>query len=146
MRKKNKNFLMNSDSLIKLYSIDEMRDIILQERARSDRSSKEFSVIVFDIRKDIKNSAFLEEFYRFLESKLRSIDEVGWFSVDQVGVVLPYTKADNASRLAKRIQRNMKNKTFSVIVNIFTYPAIWPFKTENDQQNKYYSLESFPES
>ncbi len=146
MRKKNKNFLMNSDSLIKLYSIDEMRTVILHERARSDRSDNEFSMIVLDIKKDIKNSALLDEICKFLESKLRLIDEVGWFSVDQIGVVLPYTSANNASKLAKRIQRGMINKSFSVTVNIFTYPTIWPFKKENNQQNKHYSLESFSES
>ncbi len=133
---------MKSNNLNRLLTNKEIDAILKQERARSDRSDHEFSLIAFDIGKESKDKKFLTDFCKLLESQLRSIDNIGWVNLAQIGVVLPYTSAENASLLAKRIQRELKSTNHSLIVNIFSYPSIVPLKKKNGKEKIHTEVES----
>ncbi len=122
---------------INLHTIDDMRDIIMREKARSDRFSQEFSMIVFEIEKNINIQGFINDLCCFLKSRLRAIDYAGWFADHQIGIVLSFTSAENAAKFAEVIQKANKNTSHAIIVKVFTYPSIWPYKQENEQQNTH---------
>ncbi|GJQ59822.1 MAG: hypothetical protein D8M57_11330 [Candidatus Scalindua sp. AMX11] len=134
MKKDNLKNLLNSNQYLNLFKIDEMRNIIMQEQSRSDRSSHNFSMIVFEIEHIIKTQVFIDDLCYFLKSRLRSIDRVGWFTENQIGIVLPYTSAKNAARFAEVIQKSIKNRSDVIIVKVFAYPSIWPYNQQKDQR------------
>ena len=138
---KKRNAELDSNYFVKLYTIDEMRNIIMRERARTDRSGHEFSVITFDIGNYVNNESFHDDCCHFLETRLRSIDETGWFTDGHIGIVLSYTPAKKAAKLAERFQEIMRYKSYTITVEVFAYPSIWPYKKQSDQQNECNLLE-----
>ncbi len=137
MQRNNLNDLLNSNHLHNLYTFDEMRNILMREQARSDRSTHEFSVIVFETENNINVQVFIDDLCYFLKPRLRSIDDVGWFTDNQIGIVLPYTSSENAAKFTEEIQKCIKITSHIIVVKVFTYPSIWPYKQENDQQNTH---------
>ena len=60
-----------------------------------------------------------------LGSRLRDIDEYGWYDDRHLGAIIPYASGQNAQRIAESICRDMSlpagNETFIV----YTYPESW---------------------
>ncbi|KAA3620032.1 MAG: hypothetical protein DWQ05_04710 [Calditrichaeota bacterium] len=133
MRNRIRNALFKSNNPIKLYSVDELRSILTRERARSDRNNHEFSVLVFELGKYNKDKTFLVDFCHFLASRLRSIDETGWFADNKIGIILPYTIAEDAAKLAEDIRNSIEHASAISDIQIFTYPSVWPFKKKSDR-------------
>ncbi len=136
MRNRIISSLFHSTHTVKLYSIDDLRKILSRERARSDRNNHEFSMIVFQLESIKLQKMLVTDFCRFLASRLRSTDEIGWFAQNQIGVVLPYTAAADASALANDIHAQLQYRNFILKIQIFAYPTVWPFKKTTHDLSK----------
>jgi lipopolysaccharide/colanic/teichoic acid biosynthesis glycosyltransferase len=120
-------FQSKGRSLNGIYSVKEFQAILGRERARSDRTGGRLSLIIFDMgdRNTDQTAAFC--LAHVLTQRMRSIDEVGWFDTWRLGIVLPDTPAEGASKLANDIceKFTIKNKMASPIFKIYTYPSDW---------------------
>jgi lipopolysaccharide/colanic/teichoic acid biosynthesis glycosyltransferase len=100
---------------------DEFRRNLEIERARTDRSEKPFSLILLEGR-----SLGCEDFSRLMDrlfTRLRMIDQIGWFDERRLGVVLPYTGATGALAVANDIRHFGWPR--KLVLTIYTYPGQW---------------------
>ena len=112
----------------KLRTFSDMKKIILRERARSDRHNHEFSIILIDIGKFDQENGVLDHFVQLLGSRLRMIDEIGWYDQNQIAIVLPYTTSENAVQVAEDVIKMMNADIPAQLSKILSYPSIWPYK------------------
>jgi len=120
-------FHEKGESLNRIYHVKEFRDILGRERARSDRTGGQLSLIIFEMGDRNTDKTTTRHLVHILTQRIRSIDEVGWFDTLLLGIVLPDTPTEGASKLANDIcqQFTIKNKTISPIFKIYTYPSDW---------------------
>ena len=104
------------------YSSDEFRAIIRREQLRSDRSGLSFSLITAQIR----DTAHVERKVRRLEKvfadRLRATDEAGRLADRNLGIVLPYTDAAGAWKVAEDLQDSSFGITH-LTCDVFEYPV-----------------------
>ena len=111
-----------------LKSASDLKEIILRERARTDRHDHEFSIIVIDIEKFDQENGVLDHFVQLLGSRIRMIDEIGWYDKNQIAIVLPYTSSENAVRVVEDVTKIINADLPAHLSKILTYPSIWPYK------------------
>ena len=109
-------------SLEGIYSVEEFRAILGHERARSDRNGGRLSLIIFDMGDRNTDQTATRRLAHILTQRMRSIDEVGWFDTWRLGIILPDTPAEGASKLANDICQKftIENKIASPIFKIYT--------------------------
>ena len=112
----------------RLQTQSDLKNIILRERARSDRHNHEFSIIVIDIEKFDQNNGVLDHFVQLLGSRLRMIDEVGWYDQNKIAIVLPYTTSEDAVQVAEDVTKIINSDIPAHFSKILSYPSIWPYK------------------
>ena len=128
---KKKANCININRVTGVASISKMRGILLRERARADRNGHEFSIIVLDIDCGNYSQKQIDNLFQVLKCRLRSIDEIGWFSENQIGIVLMYTVEENAAKLAADITA-LIDADMMQFKKILTYPSRWPYKKKED--------------
>ena len=106
-------------------SAHEFRAILNRERARVNRNGHEFSLVVFDLDRVQPNSAYARWLTHVLSHRVRAIDEIGWFDDRCVGVVLPYTGPEGASKLVDDVRQRISARAFSPRYTVYTYPSRW---------------------
>ena len=112
----------------RLQTHSDMKKIILRERARSDRHNHEFSIIVIEIERFDQENGVIDHIIQFLNSRLRMIDEIGWYDKNQIAIVLPYTTSENAVQVAEDVTKNINSDVPVHLSKILSYPSIWPYK------------------
>ncbi len=104
-----------------IYSEEEFRRIIEKERARADRTDHQFSLILLDLGftngNHNKNGHQLQKIF----SRMRRIDEVGWYDPQRIGIILPYTSERGAQRFAESLCELMDPSLAGCIFNVYTY-------------------------
>ncbi len=86
-----------------VHSITELKAVLRRERARTDRSGLEFSLLTFTPNADESCAAVLDFLIEILQLRLRETDEIGWVADGQIGAVLTYTQPGSAVWLADEI-------------------------------------------
>src|SRR4051794_11968947 len=76
------------------------RRVLDHERARADRSGQGFVVVTFVSREQDSWERELRTTSELLNSRLRSIDEIGWLSEGKLAVMLPYSSPEAGWKLA----------------------------------------------
>lgn len=71
-----------------------------RERARTDRSGDQFSLVVFSPANPALDSEMHSHLARILRRRLRATDEAGWLDKRRIGVVLPGTRPHGAWKVA----------------------------------------------
>jgi hypothetical protein len=87
----------------KIYPEAEFRAVIEQERARADRNDHQFSLVVFDIIPPIGKKVGIRRMIRKISDRIRIIDKMGWYDNQRIGIILPYTSGEGATKLAETI-------------------------------------------
>lgn len=67
----------------------------------SDRNGHDLSLILFQIDRETSRSGRIAYFLHLLTQRVRCYDEIGWYDAARLVVILPYTSAPGAERLAK---------------------------------------------
>lgn len=107
-------------------SFEDFRDILERERARAERTGQEFSVVVFDARRQNgAGVACLKDLAHALASRVRASDEIGWFSDTSIGVALPATSAEGAWKFADDVSTRADSSAPSLDRTVYTYPTKW---------------------
>ena len=112
------------DTLYAIYDVDDFYEILERERARADRSNQRLSLVVFDLGLPEVDDDIARHLVSVLVSRLRISDEIGWFDRQCIGIILPYTSAEGAWKLAEEVCKGFKGngRTLSSFCSVYTYP------------------------
>ena len=111
------------------------------ESARADRYHTRFSLAVFEVGTRDENSVLIRRLVRTLHNRFRNTDELGWYSRRQIGVILPFTPAEGAWKLAEYICNVVAAITGPPPFTIFTYPSQnWPRKSFAEKHLAFLNL------
>ena len=105
----------------RIYSEAEFRRVIDRERARADRTERHFSLIVLDFGQsngDHKSQSLL---LQKLLSRMRRIDEIGWYDPRRIGIILPYTSEKGAQIFTEGLSQLIDPSMTECVFNLFTY-------------------------
>jgi lipopolysaccharide/colanic/teichoic acid biosynthesis glycosyltransferase len=96
-------------------------ELLRIERYRSQRSGSPLSLFLLKLNNHNKgNSKDIFELYKVMKSILRETDIVGYLEPDILGVILPYTDANGASKFETKIAKNYINPDLTI--NRATFP------------------------
>jgi hypothetical protein len=103
-------------------SKEEFKSIITKERARADRNNQELSLLIFDLEtSDLKKTNIIS-LIREIRSRIRLIDEMGWYDDWRIGMILPYTSNKGAIKLAENIYDSLDGIISKSVCTVYTYP------------------------
>ncbi len=112
-----------------IYTVPEFHNRLENECERADRYNKRLSLAVFEVSTSDENNVLVRRLVRTLHNRFRNIDELGWFSNSQIGVILPYTPAKGAWKLAEDVCELISALSTSPPFTIYSYPSQnWPKK------------------
>jgi hypothetical protein len=112
-----------SRALDGIRSAEEFRTILNRERGRVNRNGHTFSVVVFDLLDESKDSMCARRLADVLSVRIRATDEIGWFDERCIGVILPYTTPDLAWKVPYDVCQILGTGTFSQSYSIYSYPS-----------------------
>ena len=107
----------------KIYFEDEFRSIIERERARADRTDHQFSLIVLDLGSPAGNHQTTDHILQKILSRVRKIDEIGWYDQNRIGIILPYTSAQGAQKFAESLSNSISLPVEECLLNVYTYAS-----------------------
>ena len=107
----------------KIYFEDEFRSIIERERARSDRTDHQFSLIVLDLGSPDENHHTNHHMLQKIFRRVRTIDEIGWYDQNHIGIILPYTSAQGAQKFAESLSNSISLPVEECFLNVYTYAS-----------------------
>jgi len=106
-------------------TIDEFVIDIEFERARSHRTGECFCLVVFDCDNEVRNSKFIISLVQFLRKRARSIDRIGWFDKNRIGILLPDTSPEGAQKLGEHVTEAIRQLNLTVFYKIYPFPSNW---------------------
>ncbi len=109
----------------KIHSVPETRRVLDRERYRSDRNGHDLSLILFQIDPGDESLGKNCHFLHLLTQRVRCYDEIGWYDAARLVVILPYTSAPGAERLAKDLENAMAPLYEPLPYSIHSYPSDW---------------------
>lgn len=98
---------------------------ITRERQRVDRNQHMLSLLLFTIGEQNPNGFVAQQLVQLLVERIRSTDEAGWFDNKRIGVILPYTDAEGAYKLADEICKSFNPKSSVPEYAVYAYPSNW---------------------
>ena len=114
---------ISNEKISSIVSEDLFREMIENERYRSDRNNHTFSLVVFKLPKTTDSAAILKASLGNISQKRRRLDRFGWFDNEHIGILLPYTSRVGAMQFVERICRDFESEMQrSVDCQVFCYP------------------------
>lgn len=105
-----------------IQSKESFRASVIRERQRVDRNQHLFSLLLFTVGRQNSNGVIAQQLAHLLVERIRSTDEAGWFDNKSIGVILPYTCAEGAYKLANEICKTFGPETPVPKYVVHTYP------------------------
>lgn len=109
----------------RIYSKEEFSRILEQERARSDRTGREFSIVVFVIENQKNYKSLIYNLSEIIRQRIRCSDEIGWINPRRLGVMLADTPVEGAQKLAEDVCNGKTPKSIRIKYIILVYPSHW---------------------
>jgi lipopolysaccharide/colanic/teichoic acid biosynthesis glycosyltransferase len=114
-----------SARLEKLHSIQHMDAVIRRETSRADRSGREFSLVLFRIKRSKRHSVSTHRLIKTITARSRTTDEIGWFGDRHVCVVLPETPLAGAWVFADSVCDLAARRIPRPVAIVYSYPGNW---------------------
>jgi len=99
--------------------------LMARERGRADRNGNIFSLIIFRMANLPPGISVQRRLLTSLGSRLRDIDEYGWYDERHLGAIIPYASRQNAKRIAENICRDLALPAGDETFIVYTYPESW---------------------
>ncbi len=111
---------------------EELWAAVRRECSLADRTGREFCLLSFELPNgDRRTVAALHE---KLIARVRASDIIGWLFEGHVGVAMPHTSAEGATRLANDIRAQLGGGLASGLASrVYVYPSRWPFNEKHDR-------------
>ena len=113
-----------------IYSERELRELIVYERARADRTGNHLSVVLCEMNGQSKSRRFVTGLVDALSRSIRHTDPLGWYDAKSLGVVLPLTSYQGAERFVQALLANSDDGgdhhlAHDLVFTIHSYPDKW---------------------
>src|SRR5690606_3423760 len=92
---------------------------------RSDRNSREFSLVLFRVRHGRQHALSTIRLARTILTRSRGTDEVGWFDDQFLCAVLPDTMSSGAWHFAEDVCAIIAERAPRPIYAVYSYPSKW---------------------
>ena len=106
-----------------ILSVAEFRRHVEHERERADRNQHQFSLVLCDSEAFDTDNSITQRIIRIISHRVRNVDELGWYDEKRIGIILPYTSAEGASKLIENIFDSLDAEIPRPVCDIFTYPS-----------------------
>jgi len=127
-----------------IYSVERFRDILERERARADRNEHPFSMVDFEVGDSETDSNQVRNLAYVLTNRIRTVDEVGWLGNQRIGVLLPYTPATGARKLADDVCQKISVRSLPPKYTIHTYPSISRGPSDHSGHSGPFHIQDIP--
>jgi lipopolysaccharide/colanic/teichoic acid biosynthesis glycosyltransferase len=104
-----------------IYDAKEFKRILERERARADRTAREFSLVVFDM--SALGGADFAFMVQLLHKRTRLTDILGWLDAKHLAVMLFETALAGAKAFAASVAGSLGHNTHSNYISIYTHPT-----------------------
>ncbi len=111
---------------------NEFHSLMARERGRADRNGNIFSLIIFRMANLPPGISVQRRLLVSLGSRLRDIDEYGWYDDRHLGAIIPYASGKNAQRIAENICRDLSLPASDETFIVYTYPESWFSDEQSD--------------
>jgi hypothetical protein len=128
--------ILQNKKLGNIASRNKFYKIIERERERVNRNSHNVSMVLFDLALFKGNSKEKKNLIGQINNNIRSIDEIGWYDKNRVGVILPYTSSNGAREFSARICRSLNLIMPDAFCYVFTYPKENGFVDESNDNTE----------
>lgn len=115
----------DGESSRRVRSAREFASILNRERDRTDRTGREFSLVVFETGSGSRKSEAVRNLASNLKKRIRSIDEIGRLENDRIAVVLPHTPSDDAWKFVENVRRALGESAPAPDCAVYVYPTRW---------------------
>ena len=102
-----------------IHSVDEFREILHRERMRSDRSGIKLCLVAFTL--DTSDQQQVELLLLYIKQHLRSTDELGIVSENEMGIILWDTLETGANTYIKKVKSHETARCIAA-TTIYIYP------------------------
>jgi hypothetical protein len=119
---KTKRIYKSKSSANKILSEEAFRFVLDRERERVGRNQHQYSLILLDLGSTNKNSSKISRIVNTVALRVRSVDELGWYDKQRIGIILPYTSMDGACKLAENLCSIFEDELPKLKFDVFTYP------------------------
>ncbi len=119
-----------------VYSTEEFKKALENERSRSDRKGTELSIVAFKINKHKDSETIIDHLRHVLCSRTRFYDEIGYISDQRFGVMLPDTPYTGAKKFADDVCKLILPEVCLPNYSITTYPTQWLQHEKTDPKNR----------
>jgi lipopolysaccharide/colanic/teichoic acid biosynthesis glycosyltransferase len=119
-----KRFSKKSRHKQEFLSQEEFHTALNLERLRSDRHEQEFSLVLFEIRRD-DNPKMIRQCISIFHKRMRTLDVIGRFDDDFLGVLLPFADMKGAGKFTIEVEKEFPDHVSSPPYIIFVYPNHW---------------------
>lgn len=109
------------NNLYDIHSSVEFKKRIAAQRNISNRGKYEFSLLVYSTT--TKGFSWEPRVIREMVKRVRSVDEIGWIDNERIGLILPYTSADGAEKVASLISNAIKDSVQPLEYFIYNHPS-----------------------
>ncbi len=118
-----------------LYAPVEIHAMLTRERARADRTRREFSLVVFAVDGTSSMDSQLR-LARVVLKHARNTDEVGYYDQRSICTILPDTTSIGAWQFAQRVCESAQGRSITAKCKVFNYPTIKELSTENGDDRR----------
>ena len=114
-----------------LLTTEELHEILVRERMRSDRNGLPFSLLIISGRERPISPQELTALAAKISARIRATDDLGIFAEDEIriGLALPETHAAGAWKLADDLQALCEGICGTLHFHVYAYP---PFQNRED--------------
>jgi hypothetical protein len=106
--------------------------LIDRERERANRNQHCVSLVLISLAELRGASQPVERIIRSIQTRIRRVDEVGWYDAGRLGILLPYTNRTGACRLTADIVERLGPTPSQFTTEVFTFPADTPGEAANE--------------
>jgi len=106
-----------------LPSAQAFRRVIDRERERAGRNRHSVSLVLIQIEKTSGKSNQIPDIINTIQTRIRQVDEMGWYDAARLGIILPYTSREGACRLTHDLITRLAPAPDELNVEVFTFPG-----------------------
>jgi lipopolysaccharide/colanic/teichoic acid biosynthesis glycosyltransferase len=119
-----------------LLTREQLFRVLQRERARSDRTSEVFSLVIFAVNSHKSGAETLRQLARILHRRLRLTDDAGLWDQHKIGVVLPATPAAGAWTVVDDVCVCVPAGLPLPLCSVYCYPSDWPGDSPGNGQRR----------
>ncbi len=108
-----------------LYSPEQFRVALEREQARAERNRHQITLALLPANGRNGDADNTGRLLNVLKSRLRTMDEAGWFDSSRIGVLMPYTSCKGAWHLIDDLCQLMRGGLSASDCTVYTYPYDW---------------------